>query len=140
MPQTGRLDLRYTFFKQPLKPKWERRNNFNTCPVGRASSAAFTMVRDGKIFASPAGGTCLLAFDFQTGKKLWTFASPMTYLNGVLYASNTYLWALEESSGKVLGVSANFLEGTSGQTVHYDAKRNQLLLWGDEPTSFKPVR
>jgi outer membrane protein assembly factor BamB len=102
------------------------------------------------LYASPAGDNCNFALDLKTGQKKWDFQAPVggtfsnkpLFLNGVIYAANPYVYALDADSGQLLAQSAtkdDFLYDKIG-TVHYDSKRNQLLLWGAKIYSYKPVR
>jgi outer membrane protein assembly factor BamB len=86
----------------------------------------------------------------KTGQKKWDFQAPVggtfankpLFLNGVIYAANPYVYALDAESGQLLAQSAtkdDFLYDKIG-TVHYDSKRNQLLVWGAKIYSYKPLR
>lgn len=118
------------------------------CPNGNTNLYTFVYVQEGIVMPIPLGDSCLSAWELGTGKKKWvfdaknyTFANRPLILNGVVYSANTYLWALDKETGKVLGRSQELprAQGPSG-TVLYDAKRNQLLIWGDQIWAFKPLR
>ncbi|MFN8509136.1 MAG: PQQ-binding-like beta-propeller repeat protein [Deinococcaceae bacterium] len=140
----------HAYDTQTGQPKWNAWSSYNTCPGTSAPSASSVLVAEGKIFVVPVSGICVNAFDLKTGKALWVFSSPNVltfasqpaYHNGVLYASNHRLWAIDAETGKPLGVSGFNMYGTQfNAVVHFDPIRNQILLWGFEGLyAFKPVR
>jgi outer membrane protein assembly factor BamB len=101
------------------------------------------------LYASPAGDNCIFALDLKTGQKKWDFQAPVggtfankpLFLNGVVYAANPYVYAIDAESGQLLAQSAikDYRLYDKIGTVHYDSKRNQLLLWGEKIYSYKPV-
>lgn len=124
-------------------PTWD------TCPTGGASGADGLEVGDGKAFVNPGGGSCVVGFDLNTGKAIWrfqapnhlTFQSTPTYLRGVLYTTNTRLFALDANTGHMLAKApSDILHTAAGGQVQYDAARDQLLVWGQQLVAYKPLR
>jgi outer membrane protein assembly factor BamB len=107
-------------------------------------------VVNGILYASPAGDHCIFALDLKTGKKKWDFQAPVggtfsnkpLYLNGVVYAANPYVYAIDAETGQLIARSETRDDNLYDKvgTVHYDSKRNQLLVWGAKIYSYKPVR
>jgi hypothetical protein len=108
------------------------------------------IIVDQVLYGSPDGDHCLFAIDLATGRKKWDFKAPFpgtfgntpTVVNGVVYAANRRIYAIEAQTGKLLATSSfddEALQFERGQ-VHYDAPRHQLVLWGNKIYAFKPVR
>lgn len=97
---------------------------------------------------SPGGNAELCAFNLDDGSRKWTFDSQgagfinkFALVNGVLYACNGRLYAIDSETGSVLaqqGVDAAAELG--GGTVLYDAPRNQLLIWASKLWAYRPIR
>ena len=120
------------------------------CPKGETSIFSSLLVQDDFIVASPFGDNCLTVLEVNSGKKRFAFVSPLDatfsqtplVLNGVMYANNSYLWAVDIKTGQILGRSAkmdNLTQGHNGTTLH-DQATNQLLVWGERLTAYTPVR
>lgn len=125
------------------------RNPAFFCPSGGGTTFYRSVsVEDNLVMLSPSGDNCISGWDARTGERKWvldakvnTFDNRPLLLNGVVYASNTFLWAWDAETGEVLGRSGRLLkaQGLPG-TVKYHAKRNQLLIWADQIWAFKPLR
>ena len=120
------------------------------CPKGETSIFSSLLVQDDFVVASPFGDNCLTVLEANSGKKRFAFVSPLDatfdqiplVLNGVMYANNSYLWAVDIKTGQILGRSArmdNLTQGNNGTTLH-DQATNQLLVWGERLTAYTPVR
>ncbi|WP_221088098.1 outer membrane protein assembly factor BamB family protein [Deinococcus aquaedulcis] len=122
-----------------------------TCPGGATTLYAFLDVHDSHVLAVPRGDHCFSSWNVQTGAQEWVFDAPVGHhasfvqhplvLNGVVYASNNTFWAIDAASGTVLGHSGDlgdtqFVKGTP----KYDARNNQILVWGQTLNAFRPVR
>lgn len=105
---------------------------------------------DEVLYGSPAGDHCLFAIDLKTGRKLWDFKAPQSgtfdnkpvVVNGVVYASNGRVYAVDAKDGQLLAASEVYdrsLQFERGN-IHYDPPRNQLIMWGEKIYSFKPIR
>jgi outer membrane protein assembly factor BamB len=130
-------------------PKWNSQwLSYDTCSFGAAGFAEHLEVGGGKVFVSPDGGNCVSAFDLETGEPSWVFNSPNNltfssqplYLNGVLYATNTRLWAIEATTGKALGVGKIINHTATSSKVLFNAVLNELYVWGDEAVAYRPMR
>lgn len=116
---------------------WAQPQSINICPGGEAASSFNMTVAAGKVFMGPFGGSCVLAFDATTGEKAWVFDAPNRatfdskpiYVNGVVYAFNSRLWALDAQTGAALGVSAEELGASLAAPVVHDPTRNQVVTW-----------
>jgi outer membrane protein assembly factor BamB len=119
------------------------------CPDGQGS-VDFIEVGDSDVFVSPDAGTCVYGINGETGEVLWTHSAgidPTTdftyggrpkYVNGVVYASNSALWALDAQTGKVLSISSNRDEDAIFTNVQF--ANGQILVWGKNLTAYKPIR
>lgn len=123
-------------------------NTLDLCPIQGTISTNLT-IADDKLFLAPNVGVCVLAFDANTGKNLWVFKSPNEvtfgtyplYLNGVIYANNSTLYALDANTGKLLAQGRENLGENGYRAVVYDSKRGQILSWGNTGLfSYKPIR
>ncbi len=133
-------------------PRWDGKNgrwpSFNNCKYGQAGFANYVRIDDGIIFVSLDGETCFSAFSLENGASLWVFDSPNgltfgsdpLYLNGVLYATNARLWAIDARTGKALGVGMRVGHTQLTANVQYSPARNELYVWGDEIAAYRPVR
>jgi outer membrane protein assembly factor BamB len=119
------------------------------CPDGQGTIKNFE-VAEGSLYVSPESGTCVYAINADTGKVLWTHTSqidPNTnftyggkpkYVNGVVYASNSALWALDAKTGEVLSISSNRDDDALFTNVQY--ANGEILVWGKNLTAYKPIR
>lgn len=119
------------------------------CPDGQGTITSFE-IADGNLYVSPREGTCIYGINAETGKVLWTHSSqidPNTnftyggtpkYVNGVVYASNSALWALDAKTGKVLAISSNRDDDALFTNVQY--ANGEILVWGKNLTAYKPIR
>ena len=133
-------------------PRWDGKDgrwpSFNNCTYFQSGFANYLKIGDGTIFVSPDGGTCVLAFSLESGAPLWVFDAPNTltfgsdplYLNGVLYATNTRLWAIDAKTGRALGVGKYVKLTQLTANVQYSPARDELYVWGDEIAAYRPVR
>lgn len=106
-------------------------------------------VGGGKVFVSPDGGTCVYAIDLASGKIAWshtarvepntsfTYGGVPKYVNGVVYATNSALWALEAGTGKVLSLASKRDEDALFTSVQH--ANGEVLVWGDDLTAYKPL-
>lgn len=128
---------------------WQDFPDINVCPSGQANIAFRMTIADDKVFLGPWGGTCVLAYQAQTGKLAWVFDAPNhitfdttpLYLNGVVYATNSRLWALDAETGQALAVGREDLSDNIGSPLAYDPVDNQVVSWG--PTgvfAYQPLK
>ena len=119
------------------------------CPNGGTNLFLDVIAKDGIAMAISLGDKCVAAWDAQTGQRKWVLDSPIPLsfvnrpliLNGVVYTSNTYTWALDQETGKVLGVSGKIPQAQNRTgTPIYDSERKQVLVWGQGLWAFKPLR
>ncbi|MFC5850058.1 PQQ-binding-like beta-propeller repeat protein [Deinococcus petrolearius] len=122
-----------------------------TCPGGETGGMLFVVANGKQFLVMPNGDHCFSSWDIKTGVRKWVFSAPDGHhatfgqqplvLNGVVYASNSWLWALDAETGKPLGASTymNYAMLTKG-TPLYDAKNNQILVSGGQLTAFRPLR
>jgi len=129
-------------------PLWNSRwPVYNTCAAGSSAFARQIGFGDGKIFIGNDGGGCVSAYDLATGTTAWVFDAPngLTFdsqpfsMNGVLYATNTRLWAIDSRSGKALGVGRVVGNTSLSANVQYSAAHNEVYVWGDELVAYTPV-
>ncbi len=95
-------------------------------------------------------GSCVAAIQRATGKLQWvmdslaatganyTFSEKPTYYKGVVYAVNGNFWAIDAKSGEVLAVDTRLDRFSQSSYVH--VYKDQLLVWGDNLTAYKPIR
>lgn len=128
---------------------WKEFPDINVCPGGQANIAFRMTIADDKVFLGPWGGTCVLAFHAATGKLAWVFDAPNhitfdttpLYLNGVVYATNSRLWALDAETGKALAVGRENLDDNLGSPLAYDPVENQVLEWGSTGVfAYQPLK
>lgn len=128
---------------------WAAFPSIDVCPGGRAQNSFNLTIAADKIFMGPFGGTCVVAVHADTGTLAWVFESPNRYtfdtaplyVNGVVYATNSRLWAIDAETGKGLAVSAEDLEQNIGAPLAYDPVEHQVLQWGSTGIyAFKPVK
>ncbi|MDV6376179.1 PQQ-binding-like beta-propeller repeat protein [Deinococcus arenicola] len=117
---------------------WDVFPNTDICPGGHAIQSFNLTIAADKIFMGPWGGTCVLAYHADNGKLAWVFDAPNNitfdtkplYLNGVVYASNSRLWALDAETGKPLAQATDDLNDNTGTPLAFDPIQNQILHWG----------
>lgn len=128
---------------------WSEFPSVDICPGGRAFSASRMTIGGDKVFIGPFGGTCILAYYADTGKVAWVFDSPNgftfdttpLYLNGVVYATNSRLWALDAETGQALAVGREELRDNIGSPLAYDPVEHQVLQWGSTGVfAYQPLR
>ncbi|MFK7604073.1 PQQ-binding-like beta-propeller repeat protein [Deinococcus sp. SM5_A1] len=128
---------------------WNDFPNTDICPGGHAVATFNLTVAVDKIFMGPWGGTCVLAYHADTGKLAWVFNAPNgvtfdtkpLYLNGVVYASNSKLWALDAETGQVLAQAKDDLGDNTGTPLAFDPLQNQILHWGSTGMfAYKPLK
>lgn len=117
---------------------WTDFPSIDICPGGVATTAYRMTIAADKVFIGPWGGTCVLAFHATTGKLAWVFDAPNRitfdttplYLNGVVYASNSRLWALDAETGQALAAGRDDLGDNLGAPLSYDPVAHQVIHWG----------
>ena len=128
---------------------WKKFPDINVCPGGQANTAFRMSVADDRVFIGPWGGTCILAYHAATGELAWVFDAPnhVTFdttpldVNGVVYASNSRLWALDAETGKALAVGRENLSDNLGAPLSYDPVGRQVLHWGAAGVhAYQPLR
>ncbi|MFB9992681.1 PQQ-binding-like beta-propeller repeat protein [Deinococcus oregonensis] len=130
---------------------WEQFSSVDVCPSGAAPAEFSIELAAGMVFFGHAGGSCVLAFHADTGKLAWVFDAPVKgtfdtkplYVNGVVYANNSRLWALDAQSGELLASSpANqYLGANVGAPLSYDPVDHQVMTWGNTGVyAYKPLR
>ena len=128
---------------------WKKFPDINVCPGGQANTAFRMSVADDRVFIGPWGGTCILAYHAATGELAWVFDAPnhVTFdttpldVNGVVYASNSRLWALDAETGKALAVGRENLSDNLGAPLSYDPAGRQVLHWGAAGVhAYQPLR
>jgi outer membrane protein assembly factor BamB len=93
-------------------------------------------------------GSCVYSIAQADGKVNWimsavdtdanfTFSDKPTLYNGVVYAANGYLWAIDAETGKVLGMSRADND-SQGSYIH--VYKNQIIVWGKNLYAYKPIR
>lgn len=128
---------------------WVDFPTINVCPSGESQTAYEMTVAADHIYFGHYGGDCVLAFHAGTGKLAWIFDSPYkatfdtkpVYLNGVVYATNGRLWALEAVTGKALARGNEELGDNTGSPLWYVPVEGQLVVFG--PTgvnAYSPLR
>lgn len=119
------------------KMVWDKPASINVCPLTGTTSNQIT-IADDKIFVGPWAGSCLQAYHADTGKLAWVFESPNRitfnttplYHNGVIYATNSIMFALDANTGKLLAQGDQYLNENVGTPIVYDPVRNEILQWG----------
>ena len=128
---------------------WADFPNTDICPGGHSISTSNLTIAADKIYMGPSGGTCVQAYQADTGKLAWVFNAPNDvtfdtkplYLNGVVYASNNVLWALDAETGKALAQAPDEVGDNTGMPLAYDPVDNQLLHWGSTGVfAYRPLR
>ncbi|GAA5533652.1 PQQ-binding-like beta-propeller repeat protein [Deinococcus aluminii] len=120
------------------------------CPGGVTTILSHIVLHDDLAIISPFGDQCYTVLDLNTGAKRFVFSPPVggsfgqipAIVNGVMYATNGFLWAVDLKDGTVLGRSKTALDYAQGKTgtVIFDQPRNQLLVWAGKLNAFTPLR
>lgn len=130
------------------KMLWDKPASLNVCPMTGTTSFQIT-IADDKILVGPWAGSCVQAYDASTGKLDWVFASPNQatfdtmplYHNGVVYATNSVLYALDATTGKLLAQGNEFLDSNTGAPLVYDLSHDEILQWGLTGLfAYKPIK
>ena len=107
-------------------------------------------VGGGKAFVTPYSGTCVYGIDLASGQIAWshtarldpdtsfTYGGIPKYVNGIVYATNSALWALDAETGKVLSLASKRDDDALFTSVQY--RNGEVLVWGEELTAYKPIR
>ncbi|UQN10591.1 PQQ-binding-like beta-propeller repeat protein [Deinococcus sp. QL22] len=137
-----------TAYTQSGTELWK--NTSILCPGGATNILSHLIVRDDVVVVSPLGDRCYTALEASTGATRFVFSPPLggsfgqvpSFVNGVMYATNGFLWAVDTEDGSILGRSTTELPYAQGKTgtVIFDAPRQQLLVWGGKLSAFRPVR
>jgi outer membrane protein assembly factor BamB len=107
------------------------------------------LVTEDTLYTSPLSGRCVWAVNLKDGQIKWTmnaakfnegygFGGIPLLVNGVIYAMNHRLWAIDAQTGEVLGLSKEADEHwvvTNPQYIN-----GEIIAWGRIATGFKPVR
>ncbi len=121
----------------------------DTCVDG-AGMVTGLEVGGGKVYFTPSSGTCVYSVDLASGQHTWvhtartdpdtsfTYGGTPKYVNGVVYATNSALWALDADTGKVLSLASKRDDHAIFTTVQFS--NGEVLVWGDELTVYKPLR
>ena len=120
------------------------------CPGDGTSVTYAITFAEGNAYLAPAGGACVFAVDLTDGSIVWThsasiaadanfsYGGKVSYRNGVIYASNARLWALDAGTGKVLSLAKHL--DSNGQSTYVKEYNGQILVWGKELIAYKPIR
>ena len=120
-----------------------------TCPDGPGTVTSLEL-GEGKVFVSPSSGTCVYGINLADGTLAWThsarrdedtsftYGGRPVYVNGVVYASNSALWALDAKTGEVLSLAGKRDNDATNTYLHY--VNGEVLVWGDDLTAYKPLR
>jgi outer membrane protein assembly factor BamB len=130
---------------------WERSQNDvwrKECDGAATSTTDFIITSD-TLYTSPESGQCVWAINLKDGQIKWTmnaakYGEPYSFggvpllVNGVIYAMNGRVWAIDAQTGEVLGLSKEVDKGwvvTNPQLIN-----GEVIAWGRIATGFKPVR
>jgi outer membrane protein assembly factor BamB len=108
----------------------------------------FTITAD-TLYTAPRSGQCVWAINLKDGQIKWAmnagkYGDPYSFggtpllVNGVVYAMNGRLWAIDAQTGEVLGLSKEIDKGwvvTNPQFLN-----GEIIAWGRIATGFKPIR
>jgi outer membrane protein assembly factor BamB len=128
---------------------WASFPSIDVCPSGRSPVAFRMTIGADRVFLGHFGGDCVLSFRADTGAPAWIFDAPNKvtfdteplYLNGVVYATNGRLWALDAETGRALAAGPDDLQDNTGAPLAYDAPRNQIVTWGGTGVfAYTPLR
>lgn len=138
-----------SFDTQTGKRTWKAPVQIDVCPSGPSPYAQEMTIGGGRVYLGHSGGSCVLAFSLATGALDWVFDAPNQstfdtqplYLNGVVYATNGRLWALDAATGKQLAVAQEDQGANSGTPLSYDPVGRQLISWGQKGLyAYRPLR
>ena len=105
---------------------------------------------EGNAYIAPAGGSCVFGVDLTDGNILWmhnakvvpsawfSYGGKPKYYNGVVYATNSYLWALDAQTGEVLSLSK--IQDRLATQTYIQEYNGEILVWGEKLRAYKPVR
>jgi outer membrane protein assembly factor BamB len=131
--------------------RWKRSENEtwrDECKGAATDVTEFTITTD-TLYTAPRSGQCVWAIDLKDGHIKWAmnaarYGDPYSFggtpllANGVIYAMNGRLWAIDAQTGEVLGLSKEVDKGwvvTNPQYIN-----SEIIAWGRIATGFKPVR
>lgn len=136
-----------SFDMETGKKMWNEPSSLKICPNETGEVANEMIIAEDKVFVSPWTGSCVFAYSAKTGEVAWVFQHKYSfgvrplYHNGVVYVANGQMFALDAGTGKRLAQGNEFVYGTTGESIIYDSKRNQILVWSLRGLhSYKPVR
>lgn len=136
-----------SFDMETGKKMWNEPSSLKICPNETGEVANEMIIAEDKVFVSPWTGSCVFAYSAKTGEVAWVFQYKYSfgvrplYHNGVVYVANGQMFALDAGTGKRLAQGNEFVYGTTGESIIYDSKRNQILVWSLRGLhSYKPVR
>jgi outer membrane protein assembly factor BamB len=133
---------------QPLWARTEADVLRNECK-GVATDVNEFIITTDTLYTSPNSGQCVWAINLKDGQIKWAmnaakYGEPYSFggtpllVNGVVYAMNGRLWAVDAQNGEVLGLSKEVDKGwvvTNPQFIN-----GEIIAWGLNATGFKPVR
>lgn len=137
-----------TAYNQDGNEIWQNENII--CPGGATDILSDLISQDGMVIVSPFGDRCYTILDAKTGVTRFVFSPPVggsfgqipTFVDGVMYATNGFLWAVDTKDGRTLARSTTDLPYAQAETgtVIFDPVNQQLLVWGGQLSAFKPIR
>jgi outer membrane protein assembly factor BamB len=118
------------------------------CKGTATDATEFTITAD-TLYTSPRSGQCVWAINLKDGQIKWAmnagkYGDPYSFggmpllVNGVIYAMNGRVWAIDAQTGEVLGLSKEIDKGwvvTNPQFLN-----GEIIAWGRIATGFKPIR
>ncbi|MFC4455292.1 PQQ-binding-like beta-propeller repeat protein [Deinococcus sonorensis] len=132
------------------KTLWDKPADLlKACPGAPTSTATYLVAGGGKVYAGLFGGDCLPAYNESDGSLAWsftpnyrqTFLSRPTYVNGVLYATNGRVYAIETASGKLLAQGTEDIPASAGTYLPYDPVQGEVYVWGGQTLyAYKALR
>lgn len=138
--------------KQTGQSLWNKYSSIEVCDGG-AGFTRYAAIQDELIYIAPFGDSCVIAFDIQKGHNVWIYKPPQDfrwsfstkpiYVNGVVYASNGKLWALDGKTGQVLDGLDNLngkLHKSFGIPLVYHPKMHRIYYWNRAMRIINPIR